>query len=448
MPLGLLFVLCMGILTWALPRRHVVAPLLITTCYMPLGQVFMIGGLNFPFFRILLLVGLIRVWARKEGAGLELTSLDRIFGWWVVVTLVVGTLASLSLDRFINRGGEVFNAVGCYVLFRCWVRDFNELIRVVRFLAVMIVPLAVIMVVEKVTGRNLFYVLGGVPEHGEIREGRLRCQGAFRHPILAGTYAATMLPLFIGLWFGREGRKLAVIGGCSAVVATMASASSGPLLAMVAVMAGCALWHFRHQMRLFRWAMVGALIGLALVMKQPVWFLISRISDICGGSGWHRSYLIEVALRHLHEWWLVGSTYTAHWGPGGQVLASDPNNMDITNHYIAEGLGGGLLKLGLFIAMIVAGYKTIGGWVGSAGAMPTPVRMFVWSIGVCLTAHCVSFISISYFDQIVVMWYWLLAVLAMLACELSAVHQTAEHTAAAGDDPAEPLRAPGQTHVI
>jgi hypothetical protein len=182
----------------------------------------------------------------------------------------------------------------------------------------------------------------------------------------------------------------------------------------------------RYRMRLFRWALVLALIALALVMKAPIWFLIARISEISGGTGWHRSYLLDQAIGHLDEWWLVGSTYTAHWAPNGQVLTSDPNNMDITNHYVLEGLGGGVLKLGLLLAMIVTCYKTVGHWVCNAECVPLSSRIFMWSIGVCLTAHCVSFISVAYFDQIVVMWYWLLASVSMLSVEHQDTRRTEE----------------------
>jgi hypothetical protein len=41
--------------------------------------------------------------------------------------------------------------------------------------------------------------------------------------------------------------------------------------------------------------------------------------------------------------------------------------------------------------------------------------MLIWSLGVCLFGHCVSFLSISYFDQMIVMWYWLLAVISVLS---------------------------------
>ena len=89
-------------------------------------------------------------------------------------------------------------------------------------------------------------------------------------------------------------------------------------------------------------------------------------------------------MNYFNEWWLLGSTHTAHWSPGGQVLVGDPDNMDITNHYIKEGLGGGLLKLGLFIAIIVVGYKTVGRRI----KIPTttvPQRLLLWSISIGLT---------------------------------------------------------------
>jgi hypothetical protein len=171
-------------------------------------------------------------------------------------------------------------------------------------------------------------------------------------------------------------------------------------------------------MRWVRRGIVLAVIALALVMNAPVWYLAARLSSITGGgSGWWRSYVMEQAVQHFNEWWLVGSTYTAHWAPAGIVLPGDRNNMDVTNHYITEGLGGGLLKLGLFLAIIVKSYKTIGRWTRRTNSLSLAPQVLIWAIGVGLTAHCVSFFSVSYFDQIVVMWYWLLAVIAMLVSQ-------------------------------
>jgi hypothetical protein len=99
---------------------------------------------------------------------------------------------------------------------------------------------------------------------------------------------------------------------------------------------------------------------LALMMNAPVWYLSAKLSEAMGGSGWHRAYLIDQWVAHFGEWWLFGTTYTAHWGPAGETIPGDPNMMDITNHFVMEAVKGGLLKLLLFVAMLVGCFKVIG----------------------------------------------------------------------------------------
>lgn len=166
-------------------------------------------------------------------------------------------------------------------------------------------------------------------------------------------------------------------------------------------------------MRFVRRGAVAAILIMAMVMNAPVWYLFDRLSSITGGTGWFRSYLIDQTISHFNEWWLFGTTYTAHWAPSGEVTPADPNMMDITNHYIVQGVSGGLLKLVLFLAIIVVSFKIIGRWFKSENADPS-VGILVWAAGVSLFSHCLSFVSTTYFDQIVVVWYWLLAVIASM----------------------------------
>jgi hypothetical protein len=121
--------------------------------------------------------------------------------------------------------------------------------------------------------------------------------------------------------------------------------------------------------------------------------------------------LIEQFLTHISQWWLVGTSYTANWAPGGEVIFNNPNMMDITNQYVAEGIHAGVWGLGLFVAMIVVAFKTVGRAVRNE-INPAVDRMLIWALGVCLASHCAAFISVSYFDQIQVFWYWLLALIA------------------------------------
>ena len=433
-PLALGMLLVMAYLTWSLPRRFAVCPLLTMTCLMPLGQQLVIGGFHFYLFRVLLLVGVFRVILRGEARQLVLIHTDKLFVLWVIVTIMFGTLAQPSLDLFKNRLGEAYNAVGSYLFVRCVIVDFEDILTSVRALAWLSLGVAVLMLVEKTTSHNHLAVFGGVSPITPVREGHLRCQGAFRHPILAGTFGATQFPLFVALWYSRpEYRRLSAAAAISSVVIALAASSSGALMAFLAGVAGLAFWPRRNQIRVLRWSAVLIILSLALVMNAPVWYLFNRLSSITGGTGWHRAYLIDMAIRHFNEWWLFGTTYTAHWGPAGETATGDPNMMDITNHFILQGVSGGLLKLVLFIAMIVSSFRSISQGLQAEGV--SPATFFVWALGVALFAHCASFMSISYFDQMIIVWYWLLAVVARIGCtagtDLSLAESTSRGTFAA-----------------
>jgi hypothetical protein len=272
------------------------------------------------------------------------------------------------------------------------------------------------MLVEKTTARNIFSVFGGVPEFTDLREGHLRCQAAFRHPILAGTFGATSLPLFIGLWFqDRSARTLALLGAASACTIATTAYSSGALLTMVVGVVCFGFWRLRYRMRLVRRVIVVMILALAIIMQAPVWYLTAKAGRVFGGGGWYRARLIDITAAHIGEWWLCGTTYTANWG--GFVLDDDPDNIDITSQYVVEAVKGGALKLILFIAIIVQCFKALGRRIQAEALGSETAGILWWAIGVCLFTHCVSFWSIPYFDQMDVVWSWLLAAISRIACD-------------------------------
>jgi len=406
--LALVPLLVMIYLTWKLPRRFALSPLLVMVCLMPMGQKVVVFGLNFMLFRILLAVGVLRVLVRGEARRLRWTLLDKLFAWWAFVTVAFGSLSEPSSDLFISRAGDAYNSVGCYFFARCVLVELEDVLAGVRTLAFACVPLAALMVVEKLTCHNFLSVFGGVPELTILREGHIRCQGAFRHPILAGTFGATMLPLFAGLWAYKEYRKICIAAVLSALTIAVTASSSGALMAIIAGVAGLLCWKYRNSMRSIRWGALFAILILSLAMQAPVWYLFAKLSNITGGTGWHRAYLIDATIYHFNEWWMFGTVVTAHWGPSGEVIAADPRMMDITNHYVMEGVKGGVLKLALFVAILVQGFKAIGR-ARRAETPGSPDAFFIWAMGVALFTHCLSFLSVTYFDQSILALYWLLA---------------------------------------
>lgn len=401
-------------MTFNLRLAHASFPLLLAIAVIPMGQSFTLGGASFYFFRIILLAGFVRVLLSGELRALRLNAIDKTFIGWAVVTVTLGSLSSPSWDLFVNRAGITFNALTCYFFLRCVMKSIEDITWNIRVLGVVAILVACLMSYEQITGKNLLAALGGVPEFTSIRGDSLRAQGAFRHPILAAAFGATLIPLFVGLLlYRREYRLIAALGILSSLVIVLTASSGGAILTVAAGLFGWGLWLVRYNMRAVQIAAVILIAILSLSMTAPVWYILARVSALVGGTGWHRAYLIDVAVHNFDEWWQFGTTYTAHWAYAGLVILADPDMIDITNHYIMEGVKGGILKLGLFVMLILFCFKTIGSTV-TGGDRSGPHLYLVWGLGVAMFAHCISFLGANYFDQLILMWFWLVAAIAVL----------------------------------
>jgi hypothetical protein len=142
-----------------------------------------------------------------------------------------------------------------------------------------------------------------------------------------------------------------------------------------------------------------------MVMSAPVWHLLARADIVSSSTGYHRYALIDGAIKHIDEWFWCGTSIgTAHWGFG---------LFDVTNHYLVQGLQGGIAQLVLFITMIAYGYRGVGRMWRAAGKDKAAV-MLAWAVGVSLFIHCCNFIAVTYFGQINMLWYLSLALIGSL----------------------------------
>jgi hypothetical protein len=421
-PLGLTLTLLMGVLLLVLPRRWALFPIIVITCYITFGQKIVIAGLNFTMLRVLVLFACARLILRMEFHSFRWLRIDTAVVLWVLSSIASYTLLWRTSDAFVNRLGFAYDAIGLYFSFRLLIRDMEDVKRACRLVAIALLPLALCMSIERITGRNPFFVFGGVPEFTQIREGLPRCQGPFRHPILAGTFGAAWLSLFVGLWWqGKNNRMFAVVGIVSATLITLLSGSSGPVGTYLASILALCMWPMRGYLRQIRWAILVFVLALHLMMKAPVWFILTRMSLISGSTGWHRANLIDAAVRNFFDWWLIGTRDTSKWGVWGG---------DITNQYLGEGVTGGLITLLLFLGIIVLAFSTLGKAMQRAQIESRRSYLLLWAAGSALFAHVITFLGVSYFDQNVVNWYLLLA---MVGCALSVYgrgRQTAPRQAA------------------
>jgi hypothetical protein len=170
-------------------------------------------------------------------------------------------------------------------------------------------------------------------------------------------------------------------------------------------------------------------------MNDPVYYLLARI-DLTGGStGWHRAALIDGAFNHFSTWWLAGTDYTRDWMPTG-IPANDANT-DITNHFLAMGVWGGLPLMFLFIWVLIVAFRAVGKALRSRETAPPQHQFLIWTLGSILFGHATTFFSISYFDpqSSVFLYFGLAAIGSICAPELAA---------AAARVPAEPEARPAE----
>lgn len=416
-PVALLFLSICMVALLAVPRRWAALPLLAGGTYLPVGLTIEFGPFNFYPLRLLIAAGLLRILFRREKLLNGIVGLDWAIAVWAAVALVTSLFHDDPSAALVNRLGLAYTVCGVYFLLRVFCGSPDGLAPLLRIGTLVLVPVAIAMLVERSTGQNLFALAGGVPAFSEVRNGQVRSQGPFSHSILAGTVGAVALPMAISL--RRHHPRTAMSGIAASLAMVFSSSSSGPVMSLGFGIAALLMWHARQYMRWLRWGAVFGYVALDVVMNAPAYYVLAYI-DLTGSStSWHRAFLIETALAHWSEWWLIGTDYTRHWMPYGVPWSA--HHVDITNHYLRMGVDGGMPLLMMFIVVMAVGFARVGRALRHADAT-APTRPFLlWAVGACLFAHAATFISVSYFDQSVMFLYLTLAMIGSVAGPEAAV---------------------------
>ena len=406
-PLALGALLVLSVATVLVPRRWATFPVLLLACLIPSAQRLSLFGLDLTLLRLIVLAGWVRLLVKGEWRAIRFCRPDRYICWWAAVQATAYVLLHHTFGAFVYMSARMYEGLGTYFLFRALVRDWEDVKGVAKQLVLVSIPTGVMFLNEHFTRYNVFSVFGGVPAVTPIRYGRLRCFGAFDNPIVAGCFFATTVPLMVSTWWWRGGRyrHLALVGGFFSLCVVYACASSTPVAAIGAAILGGICFQLRWWMKEIRQSVVAMLVVLHIIMDPPVWHLLSRIDLVGGSTGWHRYNLVDQAIRRVDEWGLIGIKSTGGWGV--QLF-------DVTNQYVLEGVYGGLGALFFFVMVLVTGFRAVG-MLWRSVRNDHEKRAIAWSLGVCLYAHSMCFIAVSYFGQIIVAWYMVPALIASLA---------------------------------
>jgi hypothetical protein len=405
-PLGILLTVVFAAIVWQGSRHAAALGIIAAVCYLTQGQSISLG-FNFTAIRIILLVGFFRVLARKENRDWNFNFIDRCAIAYSVSILVIYTIRNGTMADFIYQAGSFYNLFLSYFVFRSLLPTTEDLKVILPRMAVIIIPFVGFLIVEATTGRDLFAIFGGVDAFAWAREGHFRARASFRSPITCGGFGAALMPLFVGGYLAGLERGKMIMGMAGCVVIVLASHSSGPLMAFLLGMIGMGFWRLRHSMKKVRWTLLIGLLTLSAIMKAPVWFLIARMGDLVGGDAYYRAELIDVFVGHFSSWWLLGAGTTQGWMP-----TEINGGADITNELVAAGVNGGLLSVVIFVLLIGKCFQRLGTARAMAEEHSPEDEWVVWGLGASLMAHLANQTSVTYFDQMHVIWYMALAMVA------------------------------------
>ncbi|MBN2735787.1 MAG: hypothetical protein JXR70_02320 [Spirochaetales bacterium] len=405
-PLALLVLLILGICILVLKRDYTLIPIVVAVCFIPFAQRLVIAGFDFTILRFLVLFAWIRMILRNEFSGYKWHYLDILLVLYIIIDGLIFFIAVPVTNALVYKLGKAFDYIGLYFLFRIALKTKDDIKKAIWIFIILSIPVMIFFSVEKVTGVNMFSIFGGVPQFTLMREGTLRVQGAFSHPILAGTFWALVLPLVIPCIQDKTGiqRTIGYIGLFSIILCIFLTASSTPLMVAFCTVVGMAMFYFRYKMKKVRLAILAGYIGLDLIMVAPVYSLIARI-DLTGGStGWHRYNLIHQAILHFPQWAVLGmgtvSTETWGWGL-----------WDVTCEYVAIGISGGALTLIVYLLILIFAFREVGIAINNS-IDNSPDQKFCWHFGIMLLSHTIAFLVISYFGQLMILFIFSIAAIA------------------------------------
>lgn len=405
------FVAILAVAQMILPQRLGFLPLIIAGCHLGNGEI--VSELT-PA-RALILIGLIRAYSGGYFRWTKESPLDRILLFFAVAAVLSAIGHNYNNGNpWTSRAGLAFNVMGGYLYGRAYLPDLKAFQRFAFTVPIVLLPLGVVMSLEKASQTNLYYPLGATSSRTIVREGKVRAQGPFRHPILAGCAGATALPFAFLIW-RRRSKILALVGFFACFSVVLACSSSGPLAAVAVTALAAVMWRWRTKLFVLRWIAVAVGLFYWVVKGKGPWYIMASIDLVGGSTGWHRAKLFDQGFHYIGEWWLYGSDYTRHWMASGVSWTGD--HVDLTNYYLHLGVIGGMSLTGGLIAMLVTAFRLLGRRMDELRETGDPTELVYWCAGAALAAHAISFVSISYFDQMFIMFYLLLGAIASIALE-------------------------------
>lgn len=321
--------------------------------------------------------------------------------------------ASLIIE---SRGGFVMDTWCAYMAARLIVTDRTRLISLIKCIGVFLAPLAILGVIESTTGWQPFAPLrrfspwfAGETGVSQGRYGFARAVGPFSHAILFGGGFAMFLPLIYYLRYQKNSwRSYAYVLSGIALLGALSSMSSGPWVMTLAAMLCLGIEKHRQRLKFLLMFSVLSCILIGIASNRPFYHVVVDLANPLGGAGWHRAKLIDLAIEHFDEWWMVGyGDRDPGWGPDLGMVRTD-----VTNEFILAGTRYGILGIIGLCAVVAQAFRDLAS-THKKRAQPA-MKSLCWAFGTLLFAVVVTWMSVSFFGQLATLFYCCLGMIGSL----------------------------------
>jgi len=352
-------------------------------------------------------------------------SIRKDFKWsrldsWVTCGIIVGVVVPViassipAMRTLENRLGRLPDTYFAYLAARFCLTGHRATMTAIKGVAVAVVPLAVVGMVESYTGWQSFNVLKAYcPWHHAVepelnpRSGFYRAVGPFNHSIAYGVSLATLVPLIYCLRYEKDRwGKFWYLFLTVVVLGVLSSMSSGPLTMLGAVILCLALERFKYLTKPLLIAFAFSCVVVQIASNRSFYRVFVSYVNPLGGAGWHRAKIIDLAIEHFDEWWLLGyGGRDPGWGASLGMTWTD-----ITNHYVVTGVENGLLGIIAICGMLATALYMIIRLYRSEHDHAR--RSCYWAFGSSVVAMAIAFNAVLFSGQAGTLFYCTLGFVA------------------------------------
>ena len=382
------------------PRGKVAWSVLMVACFISVAQRFSVITMDFNFMRAIGTLALIRMLTYGELRTIRPHVVDKLMLAFVV-SIVVMTAIREGPSGAVPKAGNCLDWFSMYWVGRSSLRTMRDIRLLMAALGVMVLPVAIFFIIEQLTGRNHFSIFGGVSPLTQIRDGKLRAQGSFCHPIIAGVFFACFTPLAIGIILSKVRGISAFLGGWFALtlslITILMTNSSTPVAGVLVGLMAWATFKFRSSLKSWMYIVIFLMVIGHFGSTHGIHHVVFTRIDFTGSSsGYHRYLLVDGLIDNLTQWGFYGDRTPGY----------NRSFRDITNMYVVSAITGGLIALVLHLSLVYQAFKaTIR---GVRHAVNREELMMMYGLGCSFAAIYVSFTAVACYGEGIIPCYMIL----------------------------------------